>query len=227
MAKDLHVVCFGAHPDDSEIFAGGTLMAMNAAGAKITIVIGTDGSLSGGYPANAALAKTRVTEARAGAEILGAELDMLGYPDGYLSLQSEAMAVINERLERYQPDLVITHHPQDMHRDHREMSRLVTARIDPAHNLIYMEPANGLLAQPNVLVDTTAHWERKAEAIKVHASQRAEEEILPGIKVWNRFRGLQVTRRSVKFAEGYIVGQSAFADPMRVLERAGIVKRVA
>lgn len=226
MAKQFHVVCFGAHPDDSEIFAGGLLLALKAAGAHITIVIGTDGSLSGGYPANHDLAKTRIAEATAGAALLGADLDMLGYPDGYLSLQSEAMGVINERLERYNPDLVLTHHPNDMHRDHREMSRLVTARVDPAHNLAYFEPAHGLIAQPNVLVDTTAHWPAKAAAIKVHVSQRAEEDILPGIEIWNRFRGLQMSRRSVQFAEGYIIGGSAFADPMRVLERAGKTKRM-
>lgn len=226
MAKPLHVVCFGAHPDDSEIFAGGLLLAMKAAGAKVTIVIGTDGSLSGGYPANAALAQTRTIEAKAGAEVLGAELDMLGYPDGYLSLQSAAMGVINERLERYQPDLIVTHHPNDVHRDHREMSRLVTARADPGHNLVYMEPVHGLVVQPNVLLDVTAFWETKAAAIRVHESQNAAQEILPSIAIWNQFRGVQMSRRSVTHAEGYILTGTPFANPMRILERAGKVKRL-
>lgn len=226
MPKPLHILCFGAHPDDSEIFAGGLLLAFKAAGAKVTIVIGTDGSLSGGYPSNDALAATRTKEAKAGAAIIGAELEMLGFRDGYLSMASEAEAAINAALERHQPDLVVTHHANDPHRDHREMSRLVTARIDPNQRLIYFEPIYGLTQAPNLLIDTSAHWETKAAAIAVHESQRAAEEITPGIKTWNKFRALQMSMRGVRTAEGYIVPASPFANPMRVLESVAKVKRV-
>jgi len=226
MERALHVVCFGAHPDDAEIFAGGTLAAFKAAGAKVTLVIATDGSLSGGYPADAKLARTRKREAKAGAKLLGAELDMLGFADGYLSLATAAQAAVEERLARYRPDLVITHHPDDVHRDHREMSRLVTARIDPGQNLLYIEPVLGLVVQPQMLVDTTAHFATKAAAIRVHTSQRAAEEILPSITTWNAFRGLQMGQRGVAYAEGFIVRPSPWANPQRLLEGVAKVQRL-
>lgn len=226
MANQLHVVCFGAHPDDAEIFAGGTLAAFRAAGARVTVVVGTDGSLSGGYPANAALAETRAKEAAAGAEALGVELELLGFADGYLSLATAAQEVIGDRLERYRPDLVITHHPDDVHRDHREMSRLVTARIDPAQKLLYIEPVFGLVVQPQVLFDTTEFFATKAASVRVHASQRAAEEILPAIETWNAFRGLQMTTPGVRYAEGFVVRPSPWAHPETLLAGIGKVRRL-
>jgi LmbE family N-acetylglucosaminyl deacetylase len=152
--------------------------------------------------------------------VLGADLDMLGFADGYLSMASEAQGVINERLERYQPDLVITHHPNDVHRDHREISRLVTARIDPGVKLAYWEPMLGLSAHPQLLVDISAHTETKATAIVVHRSQHAEETILPSIRTWNAFRGLQLGGRDVTAAEGWVMPPSPFINPQRMLASA-------
>jgi len=220
MPKSPHIVCFGAHPDDAEIFTGGLLAAFKAKGAKVTIVIGTDGSLSHGYPANIEVAARRKQEAQAGAAILGAELEMLGFPDGYLSLASEAMAAINARLEALRPDLVITHHVSDPHRDHREMSRLVTARVDPNQKLIYMEPIFGLSASPTLLADISDHWDKKEASIRVHDSQFETEanlgDIINGIKTWNKFRALQFGSRARR-AEGYIVPPSPFQNPQPLI----------
>lgn len=205
MLKPTHVVCFGAHPDDAEIYASGVLLAFKSAGARVTIVVATDGALSLGPPSNAELAARRALEAKEGAALLNAELELLGFPDGSLSLVSEAMAAVNHTLERLNPDLVITHHPNDSHRDHRELSRLVTARISPVQKLLYMEPMFGIVESPNLIVDISSHWEKKAAAICVHRSQSGEAAILPCIKTWNEFRALQLGGEGVRQAEGYVV----------------------
>jgi N-acetylglucosamine malate deacetylase 1 len=227
MAKPLRILCFGAHPDDCEIFAGGTLLALRAIGAEVTFVVATDGSLSLGPPPNEELAAARRTEAEQAARILGAELEMLGFRDGALALASEAMAAIEAVLERRRPDLVLTHHPRDVHRDHREVSRLVTARVRETQRYLYMEPLYGVVESPNLLVDTTAHWETKALAVRQHATQNAEREILPGIETWNRFRALQLGGRGVTHAEGFVVPPCpSWMDPSRILAKAARTRAV-
>lgn len=215
-----HVVAVGAHPDDCEIFALGTLLQLKAAGARVTFVVMTDGALSLGPPANMELAAKRRIEAERAAEIAGVELEMLGFSDGSLSLQSEALMAVEDVLQRMRPDLVITHHPDDVHRDHRETARLVASRIDPAQKFLYIEPIYGLVAHPNLLVDITPQWEIKEAAICVHETQNAARDILPGIKTWNAFRALQLGGRKTKYAEGFIAPGTPFANPARMLAEA-------
>jgi len=227
MSRLRHVVAFGAHPDDCEIYAMGALLQFKAAGARITLVVATDGALSLGPPSNSELAAKRKIEAQNAAAMVGAELEMLGFADGYLSLASEAQAAVGAAIERLEPDLIITHHPRDDHRDHRELSRLVTARIGPTQKLLYTEPLLGVVESPNLLIDITRHWPLKESAICAHRTQLAETEILPYIKTWNSFRALQLGGRGVKYAEGYIVPPvQAWNDPMPFLTKVAHVRRL-
>lgn len=226
MAGPLRVVCFGAHPDDCEIFAGGLMRAFVHAGARVTFVIATDGALSEGPPPKPELAARRKLEAKAAAAHIGAELDMLGFPDGGLSLASEAMAAVDAAIGRHQPDLIITHHENDYHRDHREISRLVRGRINPMQRFAYMEPLFGVTANPNTLVDITAHWDAKEAAIIEHKSQFGERDLAPNAKKWNAFRAVQMAKRNVDYAEGYIIPPDVFADPLPLIASATKVRRV-
>lgn len=216
----LKTLIFGAHPDDGEIFAGGTIRALRTAGADVTLVIATDGSLSLGPPANDDLAARRKVEATAAAKILDVKIEMLGFRDGYLSMASEAMAAVNAVLEREQPDLVITHHPQDTHRDHREISRLVTARVRETQRYMYLEPIYGTVVQPNFLIDTSAHWETKLAAVREHKTQDLERHVIPGMETWNKFRALQLGGRGVTHAEGFVIpGGLSMLSPVNMLAK--------
>jgi len=216
----LKTLIFGAHPDDGEIFAGGTIRALRAAGADVTLVIATDGSLSLGPPTNDELAARRKVEATAAANILDVKLEFLGFRDGYLSMASEAMAAVNAVLEREQPDLVITHHPQDTHRDHREISRLVTARVRETQRYMYLEPIYGTVVSPNLLIDTSAHWETKLAAIREHKTQDLERHVIPGVETWNKFRALQLGGRGVTHAEGFVIpGGLTMLSPANMLAK--------
>lgn len=217
---NLKVLVFGAHPDDGEIFAGGTMCALRAAGADVTLVIATDGSLSAGPPTNDELAARRKIEATAAAKALDVKLEFLGFRDGYLSMASEAMSAVNAVLEREYPDLVITHHPQDTHRDHREISRLVTARIRETQRYMYLEPIYGTAAAPNIVLDTSAHWQTKLAAVREHKSQNLERDVIPGVETWNKFRALQLGARGVTHAEGFIIpGGLSMLSPVKMLEK--------
>jgi LmbE family N-acetylglucosaminyl deacetylase len=226
MAQTPRIAFFGAHPDDCEIFAGGLARAFAQSGATVTFVIVTDGALSEGPPSNPELAARRKVEATAAAAHIGAQIEMLGFPDGSLSLASEANAAIDAAITRLSPDLLITHHERDYHRDHREVSRLVRGRIDPLQRFLYMEPLYGVSASPNTLVDITAHWDAKEAAIIEHKSQFGERDILPRAKAWNTFRAVQMAKRNVAYAEGFVVPPDVFADPLQLLSTTGKVRRM-
>lgn len=226
MAGLLHIVCFGAHPDDCEIFAGGLMRAFVTYGARVTFVVATDGALSNGPPSDPALAATRTAEAQAAAAHIGAEIEMLGFPDGGLSLAADAMAAVDDAISRHRPDLVVTHHERDYHRDHREISRLVRSRIAPVQRFLYMEPLYGAGVLPDTLIDITPHVAAKRAAILEHRTQRAANEILPQVTTWNAFRAVQMARRGVDHAEGYVIPPDVFGDPSGLLAKVAKVRRV-
>ena len=81
------VLVIGAHPDDPDFSAAGTLARLVEGGAKVTIVICTDGSEGGEDPAvpDAELTQLRYAEQCAAAAQLGIQdVVFLGHPDGRL-----------------------------------------------------------------------------------------------------------------------------------------------
>lgn len=119
------ILVIGAHPDDAEVKAAGTAALWVRAGVKVTFVSVTDGS-AGHHEMNPAkLAERRRKEATAAAEVLGVQSEILGYPDGRLETTLAARLDVVRLIRRHEPDLVLTHRPNDYHPDHRYTSQLV------------------------------------------------------------------------------------------------------
>lgn len=138
----------GAHADDIEIGAGGTLARFRAAfpAARLHwLVCSAEGA--------------REAEARAAATDLGADqIDVLGFPDRYLPGH---WSDLKARLGSYRAgldrcDLVLAPWREDRHQDHRVLADLVwqTFRRTSiwAYEIVKFE---GDLGHPNLLVDLT------------------------------------------------------------------------
>jgi N-acetylglucosamine malate deacetylase 1 len=166
-----------AHPDDAEVWAGGTLAKYVEAGHLGHIVVMTYGA---GDP--------RGREAEEGARRLGCSIDLMGYGDTRLRDTDEAADRVAAVLEREGPHVVILHNPDDSHPDH-EASFLVARRAlirwyAGAHRppqIPSVFAANtyrgmGLRGpvQLDTFVDISSTWERKAHALLAHASQGPE-----------------------------------------------------
>ncbi len=117
----LDALAFGAHPDDVELYVSGTLAKLGAQGNATGIVDLTRGELgSRGTPAQ------RATEAKAAARILGLKIrENLGMRDGEVRADSESRLKVIRVLRKYRPPLVLVHHWEDRHPDHRFASELV------------------------------------------------------------------------------------------------------
>lgn len=167
----MHVIAITAHPDDAEIYLGGSLLAWRDGGARTTIMIATDGRFGGKGDPNA-LAAARKDEARAGADILGAKLEMLGLTDGTLSSDPGALvARIAEALSDRMPDLIVTHAVNDYHADHRALAAAVLQASGFRVPVAHCDTLSGLGSDPRYWIDTGEFAARKAQAILCHRTQ--------------------------------------------------------
>lgn len=119
---NVDVCAFGAHPDDVELSAGGTLAKLAESGAKTAIVDLTQGEM--GTRGSAAL---RLEEAQASAQILGlAHRENLHLADGFFSIDEPHLKTIIEVIRRLRPEIVLANALEDRHPDHGRAAELVS-----------------------------------------------------------------------------------------------------
>ena len=185
----MHVVMLTAHPDDAEIFAGGLIHAYRRMGARVSILIATDGSKGGpGDPAR--LAALRLAEAKEGAALLDAGLTLLGYPDGGLNAVPRLAGDLGQRLQSLAPDLVLTHCPQDYHADHRALAQAALAAVSFRAPLAWLDTMMGVGQTPTHYIDVTAGQDVKERAILCHRSQDPAR-FVDKVRLQGRFRAAQ------------------------------------
>ncbi|MFH1708713.1 MAG: bacillithiol biosynthesis deacetylase BshB1 [Planctomycetota bacterium] len=175
----VNILAFGAHPDDVEIMAGGTLVMMKKKGYRTGIVDLTRGE-SGTYGTVA----ERAAEAAEAARILGLETRVnLGLPDADLHNTAESRLKVIEIIRRLRPEVVLAPVTHTRHPDHGAAGAIVReaaflaglAKIEtdrpkhrPAAVLHYGELTKDT---PDFVVDISDAWETKVAAIRAHKSQ--------------------------------------------------------
>ncbi len=174
-----------AHPDDAAIFCGGTLAKHAERGDDVHVIYLTRGELgTTDEDPNSNRPETRSAEARAACEELGADASFLGFRDGRIDHSLENRGPLMDEIRRHQPELILTHHRDDPHPDHRATGRLVTDAYyqsslpavrsdhDPweSENVFYFgKPTTN--RRPDCYVDISDVWNRKRAAIRCHESQ--------------------------------------------------------
>ena len=118
----IRVIAFGAHPDDCEIYAGGSAARWSALGHKVKFVSVTNGDIGHHRMAGGPLARRRKAEVEECARIYGIETQVLDHHDGELEPSLEVRREIVRLIREWRADLVLTHRPNDYHPDHRYTS---------------------------------------------------------------------------------------------------------
>lgn len=215
------ILAVGAHPDDLEILCSGTLARYVQQGAQVFMAVATDGSAGHMIIPPAELAEIRHREAQDAAARIGAELHWLGYHDEFLSHDIDTRLRFVDLIRATQPDVILTHDPNDYHPDHRIVSRQVfdasfvstlpnIKTEHPAHPvicpLIYFDTLTGAGFLPTEFVDISDTFEIKQAMLSCHASQikwvldHDRVDLMEYILVMAQSRGLQC---GVKYAEGF------------------------
>jgi bacillithiol biosynthesis deacetylase BshB1 len=179
--SDLHVLAIFAHRDDAELTCGGTLIKLAGQGHRAGIL-----DLTAGEMGSRGSADLRGQEADRAAAIMGlAVRENLGLPDAGIMNTPETRRLVARVIRRLRPTIVIAPAQQGRHPDHRIASELVRdacfisglAKVEPdlpkhrprkvIHCLSYREDH----LRPTFVVDISAEFERKLEAIRCFGSQ--------------------------------------------------------
>jgi two-component system response regulator HydG len=183
------VLAVGAHPDDVEIGAGGTLLAHRAIGDSVTILTLSCGSRGGD-------AAVRRREAEAAAAILRARLLMEDLEDTGIREGDPTTSIIERVVADVRPTIVYTHSINDIHQDHRNThsATMVAARSVP-YVLCFQSPSSTIAFRPSRFVSIEHTIDRKMDAISAFASQASTREYLDdsllraSARYWARFGG--------------------------------------
>lgn len=185
------VLTIGAHPDDAEFGAGGTLAGWSASGAHITMLVVSDGSKGTWDPSipHEALVSMRAAEQRAAADALGAaEVVMLEHTDGELENTRELRKELCYWIRATRPDVVLSHDPWKrymLHPDHRATGMAaVDAVVAARDHLFFPEQLTDSVSkhrpqaillwaadEPDHWVDISATFDAKLAALMAHSSQ--------------------------------------------------------
>src|SRR5438105_11200233 len=124
-SEKLRIICFGAHPDDCEIQAGGVASMWAAKGHKVKFVSVTNGDIGHWRDAGGPLAQRRAAEVHEAARILGIVTEVLDIHDGELMPTLENRRTLTRLIREWQADIVMGPRPNDYHPDHRYTGVLV------------------------------------------------------------------------------------------------------
>ncbi len=182
--ETLDVLAFAAHPDDVELFAGGTVALLVSQGYRVGIVDLTRGELG-----SRGSVEAREREASAAAGILGIHARVnLGFPDGDIANTPERRIEVVRQIRRHRPRILLVPAPDCRHPDHPAAARLVTDAVFPAglvkvrttldgrpqdpwrphHVLHYMQ---SIPFEPTLVVDVTPVWDTRMRALRAFSSQ--------------------------------------------------------
>lgn len=222
MSRPDRVLVIGAHPDDAELYSGGTVASWIAQGISVAFLVLTDGRLGSHDPAidPAEIAMTRLAEAREAASFLGLdEIAFGGYPDGGLEHSREAATeLVAATVRELRPDLVVGHDPwrlYELHPDHRAAGFATADGVIGARewNAFPSLRKRGLAphrarelwlmgtTQPDVFVDIEASTSKKLDALALHRSQFAHlGDWRERVEGWGREIGAE---RGMRAAEAF------------------------
>lgn len=174
------VLAFAPHPDDVELFCGGTIIRLGQLGHRTAVV-----DLTRGERASHGTLEERARETEAASAILGLQVrDNLGLPDTELAPTTAQITAVVGALRRYRPELVLAPWLEDRHPDHGAAGAIVARavyfagvrkyapetgeRFVPRQLLFY---AMRHRIAPSFIIDTSAAAANKARAIACYASQ--------------------------------------------------------
>lgn len=116
------ILAFGAHPDDVELSAGGTLIKQIKNGSTVGIVDITMGEMgTRGTP------EIRLMEAANAMKIIGANFrENLKMPDSFIDLSKKSIEKVVQAIRTHKPKIVLCNAVKDRHPEHGIASELVS-----------------------------------------------------------------------------------------------------
>ena len=196
----MKILAVGAHPDDIEIFMLGLLLACKNRGDDIHTIVATDGS-NGNVLTSNNLKSIRSIETKKALQGIS-NPKMLNFIDGRLSSEKDVEKILQNNIKNINPDLIITHAPEDYHPDHRALSNYITNSVGFSYPIIYCDTLMCINFVPDYYIDITDFFEQKKQSIMCHKTQYPEK-FVKATEIMNGFRASQCNQQEGSYAETY------------------------
>ncbi|HEV2351950.1 MAG TPA: bacillithiol biosynthesis deacetylase BshB1 [Terriglobia bacterium] len=181
----LDVLSITAHPDDTELTCGGTVIKMVSAGYKVGLL-----DLTAGESGTRGSAPLRSKESARASKVMGiAYRENLGLPDAGLEDSRKYKLMLAQKIRELRPRTVILPYWEGRHPDHYITGRIgyeacflaglaklqLQGKPHRPHKIIYASMYVPAL-RPTFVVDITAQYDRKLKAVLAYTSQFSQRK---------------------------------------------------
>jgi LmbE family N-acetylglucosaminyl deacetylase len=204
----MNVLCLGAHSDDVECMAGGTIAKWKMEGHNIYVLTFTDGIWITPQGVSMRNKNEVAAEEQNVAEILGYSVENLGLRAMELQFSDALVVEVLKRLEQFNIDTIICPWYGDQAHDHEVVNRVAMAASKRIPRIL-MGQINLYLRDfftPNLFVDITNHFDKKIEALQAYKGEwkRTGEDWFDYFDITSRYYGKLA---GVKRAEGFMTNK--------------------
>jgi len=201
------VLAIGAHPDDVEIGAGGTLAAHVAAGHPLAVLTLSHGAVGGHM-------EQRAREAHQAAELLGARLFLRDLEDTHIPEGNPTIAIIEAVIAEINPTVVYTHSIHDLHQDHRNVHRAAMVACRQVSRVYcFQSPSATTDYRPTRFVVVDQYLGRKLTVIDAFSSQASIRDYMEP----------ELITATARYWARYVTG--TFAEPFETAKDRGSLPR--
>ncbi len=191
MKKKRSILVVAAHPDDEVLGCGGTIARLTEEGHDVYVAILGEGITSRyekSEQIDQGIIKELQNQSRRASKLLGVkEVFLYDFPDNRFDTVPllDIVKTIEKLINRFQPQIVYTHHGGDLNIDHVITHRAVMTATRPVENRPVKElyafevPSSTEWAfghfkpsfQPNVFMDISTTLETKIQAMQIYESE--------------------------------------------------------
>ena len=197
LQKDSKILVIGAHFDDIELACGGFIINLIRQNYRVKMVVMVNPDK-----------QERYEEGLKSQKYLGIkELQMLNFKDMYVPYNGDSVKEINNIVNDFNPDLILTHWIFDTHQDHKNTALSTLSACRYKNNILMYEPIHPAgksycSFKPQIYIDISDTITGKIKALKLHKSQYKKygNDWLDAIKGRAKVRGFESNN---KYAEAF------------------------
>jgi LmbE family N-acetylglucosaminyl deacetylase len=223
--KNKKILVIAAHPDDEVLGCGGTIARHTSAGDEVHVLILGEG-IAARTPTASGEEFSKLSQAtREANRILGVHsVSIEKFPDNRMDsvARLDVIKVVESYVQKFQPELIYTHHAGDVNIDHRRIHEAVVTACRPipgqgVKTVLYFEVASSTEWQtpgslpafvPNWFVNISDSLDKKLAALRAYSGEMRpwpHARSLEAIEHLAKWRGASI---GVEAAEAFVLGRN-------------------
>lgn len=207
----MKILAIGAHLDDIEIACGGTLAKAIKNNHWVKVIIMSRSGYTNKEGEIQRSDNVAVKEGINALHVLGIQdIEILDFPTKDIPFVSNVVNAIDVCMDKYNPDIIFTHHPFDTHQAHVGVSNATIAAARRKNTVFFYEPITPsgrsyVAFRPQLYVDIEDTIDQKNASLREHKSEYNKfgaEDWITGVHSRCGFRGYEIGK---KYAEAFEV----------------------